>query len=110
MNMKTIISNTLQRDRDYVNSCLNNTCKDLFQKIYATTNEDLLILFDKLNINGKDVLTVLSSSDYLYMSYLNKARNVDGFDINPLTERYYYLRKWLINNGVIDIKEKTLKP
>lgn len=97
------MSTKLQNDMEYANSILNNECNDPFRKIYTNTNEDLLELFNKLNLAGKDVFSVLSSSDYLYMSYLFGAKNVNSFDINPLTYRYFYLRKWLIKNNITDI-------
>ena len=97
------MSQRLQNDIKYAEAILSNECKDEFRKIYTNTNEDLLLLFSKLDIIDKNILTVLSSADYLYMSYLFKAKSVECFDINPLTFRYFYLRKWLIQNGIIDI-------
>ena len=97
----------LQQDIEYASSVLNGECKDKFKKLYTHTNENLLPLFSKLNLTGKNIYTVLSSSDYLYMAYLFGARNVDCFDINPLTFRLFYLRKWLLRNGVIDIGAST---
>ena len=93
----------LKEDLTYANSILDGECRDNFRKIYTSTNESLLALFKKIDLSNKNVLTVLSSSDYLYMSYLFGAKNVDTFDINPLTYRFYHLRKWLIKNQVLDI-------
>lgn len=93
----------LQNDIKYAKSILDNECHDKFRKIYTNTNEDLSLLFSKLDLSDKNILTVLSSSDYLYMSYLFGAKKVDCFDINPLTFRFFYLRKWLIKNNIIDI-------
>ena len=93
----------LQNDIKYAKSILDNECHDKFRKIYTNTNEDLSLLFSQLDLSDKNILTVLSSSDYLYMSYLFGAKRVDCFDINPLTFRLFYLRKWLINNNIIDI-------
>ena len=98
-----MMSIKLQNDLKYADSILKDECKDIFRKIYTSTNENLLLLFSKLNLDDKDVLSVLSSSDYLYMSYLFGARHVDSFDINPLTYRFFYLRKWLIKSSLIDI-------
>lgn len=103
------MSEKLQRDVKYANSILNNKCKDKFRKIYSNTNENLSILFDNLDLSKKDIFTVLSSADYLYMSYLKGAKNVDCFGINPLTYRYYFLRKWLFQNGIIDIEFSTFR-
>lgn len=101
------MSNRLQGDIEYAMSILNNECQDQFRKIFINTNEKLLPLFDNLDLTNKDILTVLSSSDYLYMSYLYGAKNVDCFDINPLTYRFFHLRKWLISNGIMDIVTTT---
>ncbi len=97
----------LQNDLNYAMSILNGECKDQFRKVFTNTNENLLPLFSSLDLTDKNVLAVLSSSDYLYMSYLFGARNVDSFDINPLTYRFFFLRRWLINNGIIDIGFST---
>lgn len=74
----------------------------MFGFIYSRTNEDLLPLFSQINVDGKDVYTVLSSSDYLFSAIDGGAKKVDAFDINPLTYRYYHLRKWLLQYGLID--------
>ena len=103
------MSKQLVNDIKYVNSILNNKCNDKFRKIYTCTNENLSILFDKIDLTNKNVFTVLSSSDYLYMAYLSGAKKIDCFDINPLTYRYYYLRKWLLKNNIIDIGMLDMK-
>ena len=97
------MNTNLQNDIRYAKSILDNECHDKFRKIYTNTNENLSLLFSQLDLSDKNILTVLSSSDYLYMSYLFGAKKVDCFDINPLTFRFYYLRKWLIDNNIIDI-------
>ena len=97
------MNTNLQNDIRYAKSILDNDCHDKFRKIYTNTNENLSLLFSQLDLSDKNILTILSSSDYLYMSYLFGAKKVDCFDINPLTFRFYYLRKWLIDNNIIDI-------
>lgn len=67
-----------------------------YSKIYSKSNEDLITLFQNFSVKDKKVLTVLSSSDQYFMSYYMGAKSVDTFDLNCLTEYYYYLRKWLI--------------
>lgn len=69
---------------------------DGYSKIYPRSNEDLNYIFRNFDVRDKNVLTVLSSSDQVFASYYLGAKNVDAFDINCLTEYYYYLRKWLI--------------
>lgn len=88
----------IREDVDY--ACSRNRYR--FDLMYSRTNEDLLSLFNQINVEGEDVFTVLSSSDYLFSALDRGARSVDTFDINPLTYRYYYLRKWLLQQGLID--------
>lgn len=79
------MSKQLVNDIKYVDSILNNECNDKFRKIYTCTNENLSTLFDKIDLSNKNIFTVLSSSDYLYMACLSGAKTADCFDINPLT-------------------------
>ena len=65
-----------------------------YDKIYYQTNEMLKELFHNFDVRGKDVLTVLASSDQLFYAYNYGAKSVDTFDINKLAYYYYYLRKW----------------
>ncbi len=83
--------------------------KRSFGKIYERTNENLLALFQKINVEGEDVFTVLSSSDYLFSAIYSGAKSVDTFDINPLTYRYYHLRKWLLQEGMLDAKKLSME-
>jgi len=71
-------------------------CYNNYSKIYYGSNESLKDLFKCFSLEGKDVLTVLSSSDHLFFAYQNGAFNVDAFDINYLTKYYHYLRRWNI--------------
>lgn len=75
-----------------------------WKQIYAWNTENLDIVFNYINVKKKDVFSVLSSSDILFRLLLNGASNVDTFDINPLTLRYYYLRKWLLEYGYINVE------
>ena len=68
---------------------------DNYDKIYFQTTEDLTKQKD-LDVEDKDVLTVLSSSDQLLTYRYLGAKSVETFDFNPLTKYYYYLRKWSI--------------
>lgn len=96
------MSTSLQNDLDYAYAVLDGKIDEIHRGVFANTNEDLLTVFNKLNAADKNVLAVMSSADYLIMSYLFGAKSVDCFDINPITYRYFYLRKWLIQNGIID--------
>ena len=67
--------------------------------IYPRATEYLGKLMPYLDLNGKSVYTVLSSSDAYFSLLLKDCASIDTFDVNPLTKRYYYLRKWLIHEG-----------
>ena len=67
-----------------------------FEKIFGSSNENLKELFQHFSLQGKEVLTVLASSDQFFYSVYYGAGKVDTFDYNPLTKYYYYLRRWLI--------------
>jgi len=67
-----------------------------YSGIYYNSNEDLNSLFSKFDFMGKEIFSVLSSSDQLFHLYNSGAKVVDTFDINKLTFYYYYLRKWFI--------------
>ena len=64
--------------------------------IYERTNEDLKDILSKYDLNDKEILTVLASSDQLLSCYYYNAKSVDAFDKVYETIYYYYLRKWLI--------------
>lgn len=68
----------------------------LFEKVFGSSNENLKELFQCFSLQGKDVLTVLASSDQFFYSVYFGAKKVDTFDHNPLTKYYYYLRRWMI--------------
>ena len=70
--------------------------------IYSRSNESILNLFENIDLKNKEVLTVLASSDYLFSSLVGDVKNIEAFDINPLTFRYYYLRKWILETNRID--------
>lgn len=63
-------------------------------RLYLRSNEPLDFIFSQLDVSGKDVFSVLGSSDQVFSFYYAGANSVDAFDIHPLTVHYYYLRKW----------------
>ncbi|MBR4830534.1 MAG: hypothetical protein IKZ96_02055 [Bacilli bacterium] len=93
----------LQRDIWLAEGVLKGKIKKAFSWVYGNTNEDLEFVFENVNVKNKNVLTVLSSSDYLFMAHLFGAKTVDCFDINPLAHRLFFLRKWLLQAGYIDL-------
>ena len=60
------------------------------------TNENLTEVINRVNLKDKSVLTVASSSDQAFNFIYAGARSIDMFDINKLTEFYFYLKKALI--------------
>lgn len=79
-----------------------------FYNIYPQSTEALSFIFSGLDIKNKKILSVLASSDQVFSAYYYKALEVDSFDINPLCEYYYYLRKWCIEKRKdIDIYKKS---
>lgn len=77
--------------------------------IYSRNTEDLNRIVNHVDFKNKEICSVLSSSDILFYLHLNDAKRVDTFDINPLTYRYYYLRKWLLESGFLDAKNLGIK-
>ena len=71
-----------------------------FRRIYVSSNEQLDAVFRGFDFKDKDVLSVLGSSDHVFSEYYLGAKSVTAFDINELTKYYYYLRKWLLENGM----------
>ncbi len=98
----------IDRDIIYMNSILHSKARDAFYCIYPHSNENLISLFNNLSLEGKDVLSVLSSSDFLFSALASDAKSVDTFDINFLTYRYFYLRKWLLEINELDAYSVSL--
>lgn len=74
-------------------------------KIYPRTTENIAKVLDIVDVRGLDVYSVLSSSDIPFSLIEKRVKSIDTFDINPLTLRYYYLRKWMLENGLLDGKD-----
>ena len=67
-----------------------------YSKIYFNTNEKIDELLEKVDLKGKKVFSVLSSSDQYLKINKNGANCTDVFDRNRLTYYYYYMRIWSI--------------
>ena len=81
-------------------------------RIYQKSNEYLKFIFNNIDVLGKDVLTVLGSTDQFFAFVDKKAKKIDAFDINPLTEYYYFLRKWCFAKNIcypLEIKDVVIK-
>ena len=90
--------NIIDRDILGVQDVYTIKYSPMYNKIYFNTNEDLASLFNNIDIENKDVLTVLGSGDQSFYCYENDANSVDIFDVNRLSIYYYYLRIWVIEN------------
>ena len=55
-------------------------------KMHKTTNENLTAILGQFDFEGKEVLSVLSSSDQMMSSYYLGAKEVDTFDNNVKTD------------------------
>ncbi len=71
-------------------------------QLYPRTTENIARVLDIVDVRGLDVYAVLSSSDIPFSLIEKRVKSIDTFDINPLTLRYYYLRKWMLENGLLD--------
>ena len=100
------MSTSLQEDIKYANEVIGGLSDETHRRVFGNTNERLLELFESIDITNKSVLAVMSSGDYLIMSHLFGAKSVECYDINPITYRYYYLKRWLNQNGSLDLENK----
>ena len=100
------MSTSLQEDIKYANEVIGGLSDENHRRVYGNTNERLLELFESIDITNKSVLAVMSSGDYLIMSHLFGAKSVECYDINPITYRYYYLKRWLNQNGSLNLENK----
>ena len=89
--------------------CLDITRKDIsktnalfkckgggFQRMYFNSNENLKRILLYLDIENKNILSVLGSGDQAFHFYNRGAKSVDLFDNNKLAIYYFYLRLWFI--------------
>jgi hypothetical protein len=98
----------LQEDLRTLDLIFKDEYETEFNKIFPRSNECLMELFNRVDVKDNNVYSVLSASDYLFSLYNNGASNVDTFDIQPLTLRYYYLRKWILATGFLDADDLDL--
>ncbi len=88
---------------------MNGTLDGDWNSIYSRNTEDLNRIASHIDFRNKEIYSVLSSSDILFYLYLNGAKKVDTFDINSLTYRYYFLRKWLLESNFLDAENLGIK-
>lgn len=100
---------SLDDDIKYLDTILNEENEDQFGFLYSMTTENLAKLFEKIDIKDQDIYTVLSSSDLLFSLLAYQAKHVDSFDINPISNRYFHLRKWLLQYKLLNPDSISIK-
>ena len=64
-----------------------------FDKIYPFATENVKDYFEKMDLEGKDILVVGSSCDQIFNAQLHNPKSITHFDINPNCSKYYKLKK-----------------
>ena len=64
-----------------------------FDKIYPFATENVKDYFEKMDLEGKDILVVGSSCDQIFNAQLHNPKSITHFDINPNCSEYYELKK-----------------
>lgn len=70
----------------------------IFDNVYPFTTEEIASYFPILELKGKSVLTVGSSSDQAFNALLLGAKNITVYDINENATRFGKLKKDIIIN------------
>lgn len=90
----------LEKDLKFARYLLDDAgdCFDTLDsdRLYLRSNEPLDFIFSQFDFSSKDIFSVLASSDQVFSFYQDGANSVDTFDIHRLTEYYYYLRLWCL--------------
>ena len=60
---------------------------------YVFTTENINAYYDRLDLNGKSILTVAGSGDHILNAILRGARKIDAFDISGYAILFYYLKE-----------------
>ena len=69
-----------------------------YNTLYLFTNENLNELTEKLYLENKKIITVCSSGDQFFNFLVKHPKDIMLYDINPLTEYLFYLKKAAIEN------------
>ena len=64
-----------------------------YMPLYMFTTENIKGVTESLDVYGRDVFTVCASSDHEFNFLLKGARNVETFDVNYLTDFYYWFKE-----------------
>lgn len=88
-------------DEDYIKKLMNNKNKKYtdFNLIYPFSTENFKGFSEEFYIKNKKVLTVAASGDQILDMILLDAKSITAFDINPLCEYYYHLKRAFILSG-----------
>ena len=98
-NIMDKISHDVYKSINVVNSNMLYV-ESKYNTLFFSTNENLDKLFSKIDVNGKNVLSVLWSGDHAFHLYNNGSSSVDVFDVNKLTI-YYYICNHISNFIII---------
>ena len=91
------IMESVERDLKYTEDILEgNETPWNYGKIYSSANDSMDYIMPLIDLDKKDILTVLGSGDQAFNFYENGSTNIELYDINKLTLYYYYLRVWII--------------
>lgn len=94
------LENDINRAKILINNNRKNNYNINFDMIYPFTNESIKECFKHFDLNNKDCLTVLSSSDQVFDMILGGAKKIDTFDINPLTIYYFNLKSAFLKSNL----------
>lgn len=64
-----------------------------YMPLYMFTTENIKGVTNALDVYGKDVFTVCASSDHEFNFLLKGAKSVETFDVNYLTDFYYWFKE-----------------
>lgn len=66
---------------------------DKYSHAYLFTTENINGYFDNINMQDKDILTVVGSGDHILNAILKGAKKIDAFDISVYAIMLYYLKE-----------------
>lgn len=64
-----------------------------YMPLYMFTTENIKGVTESLDVYGRDVFTVCASSDHEFNFLLRGAKSVETFDVNYLTDFYYWFKE-----------------
>ena len=100
----------MHEDIEFLENILLNDKKNIkdnyFDHIYPFTNENISAYYKNIDFENKKVLTVVGSGDHILNAFLDGAKSVDAFDINPLAKHYTELKIAAIKT--FDLKDYIL--